>query len=92
MVSRGPDALYVYARTSNGNFAPIRSIAGAATGFSTPYGMVVDTVNNEVIVTNDGANSITVYGLTASGNVAPLRTISGAATLMNAWLVWRSIW
>ena len=83
VVSRGPDAVDVYTRTANGNIAPLRAIAGAATGISTPFGMVVDTVNDEVIVANEGANSITVYGRTASGNVAPLRTIIGAATLMN---------
>jgi len=38
----------------------------------------VDTVHNEVLVTNE--SSITVYPRTANGNVAPLRTISGPAT------------
>jgi hypothetical protein len=49
---------------------------------SLPFGVVVDTVNNEVVVANPGnnTNSITVYTRTASGNTAPLRTLTGAFT------------
>ena len=79
----GGDTVTVYARTANGNMAPLRTISGGATGLSTPRGLAVDTVNNELAVANGGTGgspSITVYALTANGNVAPLRTISGAAT------------
>ena len=77
----GGDSVTVYARTANGNMAPIRTISGGATGLSTPRGLAVDTVNNELAVANSlSPPSITVYALTANGNVAPLRTISGAAT------------
>jgi DNA-binding beta-propeller fold protein YncE len=77
----GGDTVTVYTRTANGNIAPLRTISGGATGLSTPRGMALDTVNNELAVANSlSPPSITVYALTANGNVAPLRTISGAAT------------
>jgi DNA-binding beta-propeller fold protein YncE len=77
----GNDSVTVYTRTANGNIAPLRTISGGATGLSTPRGLAVDTVNNELAVANSlSPPSITVYALTANGNVAPLRTISGAAT------------
>ena len=40
----------VFARTANGNVAPLRTISGAATGLSAPTGILVDTVNNELAV------------------------------------------
>src|SRR5712691_639131 len=73
----------VYARTANGDVAPLRTLAGAATGLNTPVGLAVDTVNNELAVANLTNNSVTVYARTANGNVAPLRTLSGAATGLN---------
>ncbi|HMA29924.1 MAG TPA: hypothetical protein VKS23_08670, partial [Thermoanaerobaculia bacterium] len=65
------NSIMVYARTANGNVAPLRTIAGAATGLNAPDGLAVDTVNNELVVANQG-NSVTVYARTANGNVAPL--------------------
>jgi hypothetical protein len=76
----GNNSVTVYARTANGNVAPVRTIVGAATGLNSPVGLAVDTVNNELIVANNGTPSITVYARTANGNVAPLRTIAGSAT------------
>jgi DNA-binding beta-propeller fold protein YncE len=70
----------VYGLTANGNVAPIRTIAGSATGMDTPRGLAVDTVNNELFVVQVSAPAIAVYARTANGNVAPLRTIVGAAT------------
>src|SRR5207247_1731146 len=69
----------VYARTANGNVAPLRTL-------STPtlngvIGLAVDNVNNELFVADYGSNpsngSVTVYPRSANGTVAPLRTISG---------------
>jgi hypothetical protein len=74
------NSVLVFARTANGNVAPLRTISGAATGLNGPYGVAVDIVNNEVAVANLGGNSVTVYARTANGNASPLRTISGAAT------------
>jgi len=70
----------VYPRTASGNTVPSRTLSGGATGLSGVRGLVVDTVNNELVVTNINTNSITVYPRTASGNTAPIRTLSGAAT------------
>ena len=78
-----PGALRVYSRTANGNTAPIRTVSGAATGLNRPVGVVVDTVNNEILAANSDGSSVTVYARTANGNAAPLRTLSGAATLLN---------
>ena len=79
------NSVTVYSRTASGNVAPIRTIAGAATGMNSPEGIAVDSVNNEIFVANDfpANGTIKVYGLTASGNVAPIRTIAGSATGMD---------
>jgi hypothetical protein len=69
-----------YARTANGNVAPVRTIAGAATGLSGPFAVAVDAVNKELFVANSTGDSITVYPVRASGNIAPLRTLSGIDT------------
>ena len=76
-------SITVYARTANGNVAPVRTLAGAATGLNFPVGVAVDLVNNELIVANAGNDSVTVYARTASGNTAPLRTIGGPITGLN---------
>jgi hypothetical protein len=76
-------AVRVFSRTANGNTAPIRTVSGAATGLNRPIGVVVDTVNNELLAANSEGFSVTVYSRTANGNAAPLRTLSGAATLLN---------
>lgn len=78
------DSVTVYSQTANGNVAPLRTLAGAATGLSGPFAIAVDTVNSELLVGNGTTNSITVYPLGATGNVAPLRTLAGAATGLNS--------
>ncbi len=70
----------VYARTANGNLAPLRSIAGAATGLGQPTGLAFDPNDDEIIVANEIGSSITVYARTAGGNMAPVRTIQGPQT------------
>src|SRR5438552_18969502 len=59
------------------------TLTGPATELSTPSGLAVDTVNNELFVVNGSNNSVTVYPRVANGNVAPLRTIFGSATGLN---------
>jgi hypothetical protein len=76
-------SVVVYARTANGDVAPVRTLAGAATGLNNTQGLAVDRVNDELVVVNAGNNSITVYPRTADGNVAPLRTLIGASTGLN---------
>ena len=70
----------VYAPTAVGDAAPVRTIAGAATGFNTPSGLTVDPVNSELYVGDFFGGAVRVFALGASGNVAPLRTFSGSNT------------
>jgi hypothetical protein len=69
----------VYARTANGNVAPLRTISGAATGLDVPFAVVVDPIADELFVAN-ATGSITVYPRTANGNVAPRRMLGGFTT------------
>lgn len=62
------------------NVPPKRFIAGVRTGLSTPCGIRVDTVNQQIAVANDGGNSITFYDVGASGDQYPARSLSGNAT------------
>jgi DNA-binding beta-propeller fold protein YncE len=71
------NSVTVYSRTASGSPAPIRTLAGAATGLSNPVGLAVDTVNNELVVANNN-DSVTVYSRTASGNTPPIRRLAGA--------------
>ncbi len=80
VTNEGANSVTVYARTANGNEAPIRTIKGAATLLDNPAGLDVDKVNAEIVVVNESGNSVTVYRLTDNGNVAPQRKIMGAQT------------
>lgn len=76
------DAVLVFPRTATGNVAPTRKIQGAATTLTSPYGIAVDTVHDELLVIDSGAASrILVFARTASGNVAPLRQISPSPSI-----------
>jgi hypothetical protein len=79
------DSITVYATNANGNVAPIRTIGGASTGLSSPFGIALD-FNRNIYVANGGTGSsgfsLTVYAAGSSGNVAPVRTISGSSTLL----------
>ena len=55
--------------------APIRVIEGPNTKLDAPGGVFVDTLNNELWVSNYGNHSLTVFALTAEGDTAPLRLI-----------------
>jgi DNA-binding beta-propeller fold protein YncE len=75
------NSVTVYAGGANGNVAPLRILSGNATGLSSPSGIAVDRVNNEIVVVNKTSPySVTVYPRRANGNVSPLRTITGALT------------
>src|SRR5450432_3781402 len=73
----------VYVRTANGNTAPVRTIAGAATGFNGVSAVAPDTVHNELFVSTCASASVSVFALTANGDVAPSRKITGASTGFN---------
>jgi hypothetical protein len=74
-----PSGVRVFPRTANGNVAPVRTIAGDATGMSDPYGIVLNAVDDEILLA-DRAGGIRTFPRTANGNVAPVRAIVGAAT------------
>ncbi len=78
-------SIVVYPRTANGPTTPLQRITGSSTMLSRPRQVVVDTVNKEIIVANQGERAlnppvqgnIAVYNLSDNGNVAPKRFISG---------------
>lgn len=74
----GVSRIMVYPRTASGNVAPIRTLAGPATGLSS-FSVVVDAVNDELVVTNSIPSSVTVYPRTADGDIPPIRTLAGPA-------------
>jgi hypothetical protein len=76
----GATAITVYARTAGGDVAPLRTISGAATGLSGPFGLAVDAAHDELLVTDFGTSAVTVYARTATGNAGPIRILRGAAT------------
>ena len=80
-------SIVVFSRTATGNVAPLRTIAGSATGLNYSHMLMLDPSSNEIFVVNaadaaspPAAASVTVYDRTANGNVAPLRTLSGSST------------
>ena len=69
------------------DLAPVRRIAGDQTKLSSPAGIAVDPIGNQIFVANyDTAfhhPSIAVYQRAANGNVPPLRRIDGPTTGLN---------
>ena len=76
----------VYARTANGDVAPVRTIR---TGLDQPHTLAIDRLQRELFVANNLMDfelaSIQVYDLDASSpdHDAPKRTITGPLTLLN---------
>ena len=66
------DRILVYDRTSDGVVTALRTIAGAQSGMSRPFGVYLDEADRELYVADADAD----------GDVAPLRTIAGASTLL----------
>ncbi len=76
------NSVTVYSRTATGDVAPLRTLNGPTTGLGGPFGVSLDTVNNELFVANAALATVTVYDPAAMGNTAPLRTLGGPATGM----------
>jgi DNA-binding beta-propeller fold protein YncE len=79
------DSVTVYSRTATGAVTPVRTIR---TGLSSPFSVIVDQLDNEVIVSNNCRDSscggyygsVEVYDLNANyPNDTPKRTIGGSA-------------
>ena len=62
-----------------GGGAPIRQIAGTATGLSDATEVAADRGGNLYVANATGVR-VTVYAANATGNVTPIRTISGSAS------------
>lgn len=80
--------LLSFARTANGNDAPVSVIEGNLTQLgSGSTGPAYDAVHDEIFVAAvDNATStyrILSFAGTATGNVPPLRSVEGPATLLN---------
>jgi sugar lactone lactonase YvrE len=80
----GAGSVTVYPAGSNGNVAPIATIAGDDTGLDNPSGIAIDS-SGKIYVANRGggrtsASSITVYAAGSNGNVKPIATITGPDT------------
>jgi DNA-binding beta-propeller fold protein YncE len=83
----GSHAVIVFdsASTIDGDVAPSRTIAGATTTLYAPYGLVLNSVSNQLYVVSFSDNSILVFNnaSTIDGNIAPSRTIIGTSTTLN---------
>jgi DNA-binding beta-propeller fold protein YncE len=69
VINRNSATITVYEKSDNGDIAPARTITGVNTGLWAPSGIAVDTVNNEIFVTN-WTGYITVFGRIDSGNIS----------------------
>jgi 6-phosphogluconolactonase (cycloisomerase 2 family) len=79
-VANSSGSITVYPPTATGNVAPLRKIAGTATGLGGGvFGIAVDAAGH-VYASNHYRNSITEYAAGANGNVAPIATLTGPAT------------
>jgi 6-phosphogluconolactonase (cycloisomerase 2 family) len=79
-VANSAGSITVYPPTATGNVAPLRTIAGTATGLGGGvFGIAVDAAGH-VYASNHYRNSITEYAAGANGNVAPIATLAGPAT------------
>ena len=62
--------------------SPSQVISGVDSQIHSPFGVFVDSANNEIFITNSDSsvNSVSVYGADDTGNISPQRVISGANT------------
>jgi hypothetical protein len=73
----------VFAATSPGDVAPLRSIEGAATLMTNAGGLSCYALRDELLAASGSSNAVPhVLGFprNGSGNLAPSRDISGAST------------
>jgi DNA-binding beta-propeller fold protein YncE len=76
-------SITVFDGDAQGDAAPLRVIQGPLSQLDWPMGVVVDEVNDEIVVANNGDHAVLVFARTASGNVAPKRILRGALTGIN---------
>lgn len=69
---------------ANGNVAPVRSIEGQTTRLGrTMHGIEMDTMHDEVVVTNPFAEAVLFFRGGASGEEPPVRIIQGPHTYLS---------
>lgn len=81
-ISTNSGTITWYSPGSNGNVAPIGTIAGSNTGLDGPASPVFDASGN-LYVPNARGNSITVFAAGSTGNATPMQTITGSHTLLH---------
>lgn len=77
------DYVTIYEQAANGDTAPTRALIGEAAELDSPTGVYIDAVNDEIFVSNYGANSISVFERNASVEEEPVRTIVGPSTTLS---------
>ena len=75
-----PSSVTVYDGDANGDVAPLRTVQGPNSQLDWPMGVVIDEINNEIIVANNGDDSVLVFPRTATGDAPPRRVIRGPLT------------
>jgi 6-phosphogluconolactonase (cycloisomerase 2 family) len=78
-----PPSISVYATTSDGDIAPLRTIQGSKTQLDWPGAMSVDPDTGDLYVANDMGQSIIVFQRNDDGDVAPARVIKGPKTRLS---------
>ena len=84
VTNRLSNSLTIYSAGSDGDAAPVSTIAGASTGLSSPIGIALDS-SGKIYVANaqsgsETAGKITVYPAGSKGNVTPSISIFGSNT------------
>ena len=73
----------IFARSANGNVAPVRVIEGLHTRLArTSHAIAFDDRNDEIVVPNPFAEAVLFFRGNASGDEAPIRAIQGPKTLL----------
>jgi hypothetical protein len=83
-VANGDSTVQVFsiAQISQGDLAPVRSIGGAATRFSSISSIALDSSTDRLMVANTGSNSVLFFDSASvlNGSPAPQRELSGGNT------------
>ncbi len=76
-------AIVVFPISAQGDVAPLRRIAGPATGLESVGDLAFDPESGQLVIASgsfQGQPSLRTFAVGANGDVAPLRIISGSAT------------
>lgn len=78
----GGTSIKAFPLSSSGNVAPVRVIAGSATGLTDVLDIATDANGSLYVVNGDtvATSSIRIFSAGANGNIAPVRVIAGPQT------------